>query len=179
MNRFILPLVGFGLLAALLVVGLQRAPGKSVIESPLIGKPAPAFELPELLDGTRTVRSADLRGKWYLLNVWGTWCAGCREEHETLLAIRESGIVPIIGLNWKDDDAQAIAWLEKLGNPYAAIAADRDGQVAVDWGVYGAPESFLVDSGGRVVRKRVGVLTPEIWQREFLPLLRGAPGPTE
>lgn len=174
MNRFLLPLGLFALLAALLAVGLKRAPEKGVIESPLIGKPAPEFVLPDLIDGARPVRTRDLAGRWYLLNVWGTWCVECRAEHDTLLAIQRSGVLPIIGLNWKDDDAQALDWLARLGNPYEAIAADRDGRVAVDWGVYGAPESFLVDPQGRVARKRVGALTPEIWEREFLPLLKPA-----
>lgn len=172
MNRFLLPLGLFALLAALLAVGLKRAPEKGVIASPLIGKPAPEFELPDLLDGAQQVRSRDLTGRWYLLNVWGTWCVECRAEHDTLLAIQRSGVVPIIGFNWKDDDAQALDWLARLGNPYEVIAADRDGRVAVDWGVYGAPESFLVDPQGRVARKHVGALTPEIWEREFLPLLK-------
>lgn len=174
MNRFLLPLGLFALLAALLAVGLKRAPEKGVIASPLIGKPAPEFTLPDLIDGAQQVRTRDLAGRWYLLNVWGTWCVECRAEHDTLLAIRKSGVVSIIGLNWKDDDPQALDWLARLGNPYEAIAADRDGRVAVDWGVYGAPESFLVDPQGRVVRKRVGALTPEIWEREFLPLLKPA-----
>lgn len=174
MNRFLLPLGLFGLLVIVLAVGLRRAPEKGVIESPLIGKPAPQFVLPDLLDDTRQVKTGDFSGKWYLFNVWGTWCGECRAEHETLLAIQGSGAVSIVGLNWKDDDAQALAWLSQLGNPYEAVAADRDGEVAVDWGVYGAPESFLVAPDGRIVRKRVGPLTREIWEREFLPLVRGA-----
>lgn len=177
MNRFLLPLGLFALLVVLLAVGLRRAPEKGVIESPLIGKPAPQFTLPDLFDGTRRVQSGDFAGRWYLFNVWGTWCAECRAEHETLLAIQKGGVVPVVGLNWKDDDAQALAWLAQLGNPYAAVAADRDGQVAVDWGVYGAPESFLIAPDGRVVRKQVGALTREIWERDFLPLVtRAAPG---
>lgn len=169
MSKFVAPLIGFALLVLVLAVGLKHAPEKSVIASPLVGKPAPEFALPDLLDGARKVSTRDLAGKWYLLNVWGTWCVECRAEHQVLLDIEKAGRLPIVGLNWKDDDAQAVEWLARLGNPYVAIPADRDGRVAVDWGVYGAPESFLVDPSGKIVHKHVGALTPEIWQRDFVP----------
>jgi cytochrome c biogenesis protein CcmG/thiol:disulfide interchange protein DsbE len=171
MNRFLWPLAGFALLVVVLIVGLRNAEDKGIIESPLLGKPAPAFTVPDLIDGNAKVDSSSLRGQWYLLNVWGTWCAGCRDEHAALLAIKDEGRVPIVGLDWKDDDAAALAWLAQLGNPYSVVGADRDGRVAIDWGVYGAPESFLVDPAGIVVQKRVGIMTMEIWQRDFLPHL--------
>jgi cytochrome c biogenesis protein CcmG/thiol:disulfide interchange protein DsbE len=171
MNRFILPLGAFGLLLVVLVVGLVHAPEKGIIVSPLLGKPAPQFSLPSLLDAGNPLQAQSLRGHWTLVNVWGTWCVECRAEHETLLGIKAQGRVPIYGIDWKDDDAQARAWLTELGNPYDRIGADREGRVAIDWGVYGAPESFLVNPEGTVVHKHVGALTPEIWQREFLSRL--------
>lgn len=169
--RFLAPLGIFGLVVAVLWIGIQRAPEKSIISSPLIGKPAPAFTLPNLTDSNATVSSESLKGRWYLLNVWGTWCVECRAEHQVLLDLQKSGAIPIIGLNWKDDDAAALEWLARLGNPYEVIATDRDGRAAINWGVYGAPESFLVSPAGVVVHKRVGVMTHEIWDKEFAPLM--------
>lgn len=172
MNRFLLPAGIFAALVALLFVGIQRAPNKSVIASPLIGKPAPQFELP-VLGSAETFANESMRGRWYLLNVWGTWCAECRREHDMLLEIASGGEIPIVGLNWKDDPAAAQQWLEQLGNPYAIIPADREGRVAIDWGVYGAPETFLIDDRGVVRYKHVGALHPLAWESEFLPRIRG------
>ena len=173
MNRFLLPLGLFVLLAVVLAIGIRHSPEKGIIASPLLGKPAPQFSLPSLNDPTREVRSADLKGHWYLFNVWGTWCGECRQEHETLLQVRRAGVVPIIGLDWKDDDAQAAAWLTQLGNPYQSVATDHSGREAIDWGVYGAPETFLVSPQGVVVYKHVGALTPDTWMREILPRVSG------
>jgi cytochrome c biogenesis protein CcmG/thiol:disulfide interchange protein DsbE len=117
------------------------------------------------------VSSKDLRGRWYLFNVWGTWCVECRAEHAMLVEVGHSGAVPIIGLDWKDEDDHALEWLAQLGNPYQAIAVDHVGRTAIDWGVYGAPETFLVNPQGIVVYKLVGPLTHESWTREFLPRL--------
>lgn len=169
--RFALPLGAFALLLIVLIAGLYHAPEKGIIASPLLGKPAPQFSLPGLLD-SGPVQSSMLRGHWTLVNVWGTWCGECRAEHETLLGIQREGRVPIYGIDWKDDDEQARAWLSQLGNPYARIGADREGRVAIDWGVYGAPESFLVDPSGTIVYKHVGAMTPEVWRREFLARVR-------
>lgn len=171
MNRFLLPLGLFGLLVVVLAVGVMRSEDKGTIASPLIGRPAPQFTLPSLGDPARTVSSGQLQGRWYLLNVWGTWCPGCRVEHDMLLEVQRSGRVPIIGLNWKDEQAQALAWLAQLGNPYEAVAVDGDGRTAIDWGVYGAPETFLVNADGVVVHKHIGPLTRDAWQRDFLPRL--------
>jgi cytochrome c biogenesis protein CcmG/thiol:disulfide interchange protein DsbE len=173
MNRFLLPIGAFALLVVVLAVGIGRAPQKSVIQSVLIGKPAPAYVLPQVgQDGS--FDSSSMKGRWYALNVWGTWCVECRAEHDTLLAIRRQGEVPLIGLNWKDDDALAIEWLQRLGDPYERVPADREGRVAIDYGVYGAPETFLVDAEGRVVHKHVGPLTMEIWERDFRSKLPAA-----
>jgi cytochrome c biogenesis protein CcmG, thiol:disulfide interchange protein DsbE len=176
MTRFLLPLALFILLAAVLAIGIRHSPEKGIIASPLLGKPAPPFSLPNLTDPAREVRSADLKGHWYLFNVWGTWCGECRQEHEALLQVQRAGVVPIIGLDWKDDDTQAVAWLTQLGNPYQSVATDHSGRAAIDWGVYGAPETFLVSPQGVVVYKHVGALTPDTWTREILPRLSGLPG---
>jgi cytochrome c biogenesis protein CcmG/thiol:disulfide interchange protein DsbE len=171
MNRFLLPLIIFALLAIVLGVGIKHAPEKGVVASVLIGKPAPAFALPVLTDTARTLRSEDLKGRWYVLNVWGTWCFACRDEHNALLQIQKLGQVPLIGLDWKDEDPQALQWLSQLGNPYDVVAADREGRTAIDLGVTGAPETFLVNPQGVIVYKYVGPLTLEAWQAEFVSRL--------
>lgn len=170
MNRYVVPIGVFALLVVVLAIGIGRAPEKSIIKSVLLDKPAPQFVLPQLGDAA-PFDSRSLQGQWYVLNVWGTWCAECRAEHETLLEIQRSGRVPLVGLNWKDEDALATDWLSQLGNPYSHVALDREGRVAIDWGVYGAPETFLVDAAGVVRYKHVGPMTPEVWQREFLSRL--------
>jgi cytochrome c biogenesis protein CcmG/thiol:disulfide interchange protein DsbE len=171
MNRFVLPLGAFALLAIVLGVGIKHSPDKGTIPSPLIGKQAPQFTLPVLTDPSQTLRSSDLKGRWYVFNVWGTWCGGCRQEHSVLLQIRKTGLVPVIGLDWRDEDAQAMEWINQLGNPYEVVAVDREGRTAIDWGVYGAPETFLVNPEGIVVYKYIGPLTLEAWQVEFVPRL--------
>jgi len=168
MNRFVLPLGIFALLAIVLGVAIKHSPEKGIIPSVLIGKPAPKFTLPVLTDTTKTFRSEDLKGQWYVLNVWGTWCFACRDEHNALLEIQKLTHVPLIGLDWKDEDPQALQWLSELGNPYDVVAADRDGRIAIDWGVYGAPETFLVNPDGIVVYKYVGAMTLEAWQTQFV-----------
>lgn len=170
MKRFLLPAFFFALLVAVLYVGVQRAPQKTVIPSALIGKPAPAFALPVLGSPGEFSESA-MRGRWYLLNVWGTWCPECLNEHDMLLEIARSETLPMVGLNWKDEDSAAMSWLSQLGDPYDVVAVDRDGEVAIDWGVYGAPETFLVDPAGIVVYKHVGPLNREVWQKQFLSRL--------
>lgn len=173
MLRYLIPI---GLLAALLAfffVGLDR--DKETLPSPLIGKTAPAFSLPRVGAPDKTVSSGDFAGHPYVLNVWATWCVGCRQEHEALLRIASRGEVPIVGLNWKDDMQLAQQWLQQLGNPYVATAFDQEGRVAIDWGVYGAPETFLIDASGKVIHKHVAPMSVEIWENEFLPLLRQQP----
>jgi cytochrome c biogenesis protein CcmG, thiol:disulfide interchange protein DsbE len=171
MNRFAIPLGVFALLVVVLAIGIKHSPDKGTIVSPLLGKPAPEFSLPSLTDASHIIKSSDLRGHWYVFNVWGTWCFECRAEHNTLLEMRHADVVPIIGLDWKDKPSDALSWLQKLGNPYEAIAVDKDGREAIDWGVYGAPETFLVNDRGIVVYKFVGALTREAWEKEFLPRL--------
>ncbi len=169
-----LPLALFGALAVLLGVGLTLNPRE--VPSPFIGKPAPAFTLPQLADPARTLSAAELQGQVWVLNVWASWCAPCRDEHPLLVELARGGGVPLVGLNYKDDRRNAQEWLRKLGDPYRATAVDADGRVGIDWGVYGVPESFVVDRAGIVRLKHVGPLTREIWQRDFEPLLRRLAG---
>lgn len=168
--RYIVPALIFVALVAFFAIGLKRDP--RYIPSPLIGKAAPAFDLSAVEDPARRVRTSDLRGKMYVLNVWATWCVGCREEHETLLQIARTNVVAIVGLNWKDELSLAQQWLTQLGNPYVMTAFDPEGRAGIDWGVYGAPETFLVDANGIVQYKHIAPLTMEVWEREFLPRIR-------
>jgi cytochrome c biogenesis protein CcmG/thiol:disulfide interchange protein DsbE len=170
--KFVAPLAIFALLGGFLFVGLYRDP--SYVPSPLIGKPAPQFSLPSVQDPSYPVASKELLGQPWVLNVWGTWCGGCREEHETLLAIAKQNAVPLIGLNWKDDNSAAQEWLRTLGNPYAAVAEDKEGRVAIDWGVYGAPETFLISADGKVLFKHIAPMTMDVWTKEFLPRIEAA-----
>jgi len=174
MTRFLIPIVLFGILVVVFSIGLNLDP--SFVPSPLIGKPVPSFSLARLNYPDQLVSDADLRGQVSLLNVWATWCVGCRQEHETLNQIAGLGDVPIYGLNWKDDAEQASAWLTQLGDPYVATAFDEDGKVAIDWGVYGAPETFLVDADGIILYRHISPLTMEIWRSEFVPRIEKARG---
>ncbi|MGH8249962.1 MAG: DsbE family thiol:disulfide interchange protein [Steroidobacteraceae bacterium] len=167
--QFLLPAVVFAALVGFFIVGLRQDPSK--IQSPLIGKPAPAFTLESLGDPAWKLGSADYAGQSWLLNVWATWCAGCRDEHQALMAIARENRLPMVGLNWRDDRSLALRWLTQLGNPYVAVAYDPEGKTAIDWGVYGAPETFLIGADGRVLQKHIGPMTPEVWRRDFVPLL--------
>lgn len=176
MLRYLAPVAVFAALVAMFFVGLGKDP--SYVPSPLIGRPAPTFSLPRLDDPALRLTQADLRGRFVLVNVWATWCSGCRQEHEALMQIAKQGEVPIYGLNWKDEATdQARRWLEALGDPYTAVGVDADGRAAIDWGVYGAPETFLVDPDGIVRHKHIGPLTLETWQEAFLPRIRGRRAP--
>jgi cytochrome c biogenesis protein CcmG/thiol:disulfide interchange protein DsbE len=174
-NRFLVPGLVFLALAVVLFVGVVRSPNKSTQQSALLGKPAPEFDLPSLAQPDARVTLAQFAGRPWVLNVWGTWCVECRVEHDVLLEIARSNVVPIVGLNWKDDDALARQWLAELGDPYAVIAVDREGRTAIDFGVYGAPETFFIDERGIVQFRHVGPMTKAVWEREFLARLpRGA-----
>lgn len=176
MNRFTIPLVAFVLLVVVLAIGIRQSPDKDLIPSPLIGKPAPEFSLPSLTSPGQRVSSTQLRGRWYLFNVWGTWCYACRQEHPMLLKIRQAGVIPVIGLDWKDDRGDALSFLKDQGDPYQSIAVDHDGSEAIMWGVYGAPESFLVNPQGIVVNKFIGPITEQQWQQQILPRLSMSAG---
>jgi cytochrome c biogenesis protein CcmG/thiol:disulfide interchange protein DsbE len=174
MWKFLLPFAAFVGLAVLFAFGLNPKRDIHYLPSPLIGKSAPIFTLTGVLDPTRKVSNAGLKGQVYVFNVWATWCVGCRQEHETMLAIAQQKVVPILGLDWNDDRARAALWLQQLGNPYTAVAFDSEGRTAIDWGVYGAPETFLVDGQGRVLFKHIAPMTLDVWQQEFLPRIAAA-----
>ena len=170
MARYLIPLVLFVILVIFLAIGLGRDPHE--VPSPLIGKAAPTFQLPQLKDPSKSFSAQEMRGKVWLLNVWASWCVSCREEHPLLLDYARSAAVPIYGLNYKDKREDALDWLEQLGDPYVLSAADEDGRVAIDYGVYGAPETYLIDRDGVIRFKQVGAVTPEIWERKILPLVK-------
>ena len=172
MNRFLIPGLIFLALAGVLFIGVVQSPNKSTQQSALLGKPAPEFDLPSLGDPKLRVTRAQLLGRPWVLNVWGTWCAGCRDEHEALLAISRQDAVPLVGLNWRDENEAAKSWLAQLGNPYSVVAVDTDGRTAIDFGVYGAPETFFIDSTGLVQYRHVGAITVQDWEREFVPRLK-------
>ena len=167
--RFLVPLTVFLLLVGLLFKGLSLDP--KLVPSPLIGKPMPVFTLPRLQDPDATISDTDLRGEVFIMNIWATWCTACRAEHEVLLKLARSGKVKLYGLNYKDQRAKAQRWLLQLGNPYVANAYDADGRTGIDWGVYGAPETFVIDRQGIIRHKHIGPLTVEVINREILPLI--------
>ena len=169
-KRLFLPLALFAALAAMLGAGLSLKPRE--VPSPFIGKPAPAFTLPQLHEPARSLGAADMKGQVWLLNVWASWCAPCREEHPLLVALAREKAVPIVGLNYKDDPRNAQEWLIKLGDPYKVSIVDRDGRVGIDYGVYGVPETFVIDQAGIVRFKHIGPLTQEVWTRKVQPLIR-------
>jgi cytochrome c biogenesis protein CcmG, thiol:disulfide interchange protein DsbE len=137
-----------------------------------VGKPAPAFTLPQLEDPATTIAQKDMLGKVWLLNVWASWCATCREEHHVLLELARSGTVPVYGLNYKDGRAEALTWLTQLGNPYVATAFDADGKVGIDYGVYGTPETYVIDRKGVIRYKQIGAITDEVLRSKIMPLVR-------
>jgi len=167
--RYLAPLALFLALAGLLYKGLSLDPRK--VPSPLIDKPAPAFSLKRLKQPEATLGTEDMKGKVSLFNVWATWCVACRSEHSVLMQLAESGKVAIYGLNYKDDRAEAKRWLLRYGDPYLANAFDADGRVGIDWGVYGTPETFIVDQQGVIRHKHIGPLTQEVVRDEILPLV--------
>lgn len=174
--RYLIPLAIFLGMAVFLAIGLTLDPKK--VPSPLVGKPVPQFNLTRLEDPQATFGSEDLKGQVSLMNVWATWCVSCRAEHRILVALAKSGKVPIYGLNYKDRRPDAQRWLQQLGNPYAANAFDADGRVGIEWGVYGTPETFVIDRQGIIRDKIIGPITPEILSQRLLPLIEQLQGNT-
>ncbi|MGD8842737.1 MAG: DsbE family thiol:disulfide interchange protein [Gammaproteobacteria bacterium] len=168
--RYLLPLGLFLAMAALLYRGLSIDP--RLVPSPLIGKAAPEFSLSELKNPEARLSNADFKGRVSLMNVWATWCVSCRAEHQVLMQLARTGAVAIYGLNYKDERPAALRWLQQFGNPYRANAFDADGRVGIDWGVYGTPETFIVDKKGVIRHKHTGPLTWDIVQQEILPLVK-------
>jgi cytochrome c biogenesis protein CcmG/thiol:disulfide interchange protein DsbE len=164
----LLPLVVFLLLVGFLAVGLKLNPRE--VPSPLIGKAAPAFELPILDQPGKRFVPADMRGKVWLLNVWASWCVSCRDEHPVLIDLAKKGVLPILGLNYKDRGEDATRWLKQFGNPYQLSAVDLDGRIGIDYGVYGVPETYLIDAEGVIRFKQIGPLTPAVLEQKVLPL---------
>jgi len=189
MNKFLWPLIGFAVLVVLLAVGLNLNPRD--VPSPLVGKPAPAFALAQLHAPDRTFSPKDMLGKVWLLNVWSTWCVSCRQEHPVLVELSRSKSVPLIGLNYKElrgdggidmdkvDPAhektlateRAANWLQTHGNPYTLTAMDLDGRVGIDYGVYGVPETYLIDKAGVIRMKHTGPMSPDIFSGKILPMV--------
>jgi len=169
MKRFILPLGIFIILLVFLGVGLRLNPHD--IPSPFIGKPAPAFTLQQLSDPEKTISPSDMRGRVWMLNVWASWCVSCREEHPVLLEFSKKAVVPLIGLNYKDTRKEGLGMLMKEGNPYTVSGFDADGNVGINYGVYGVPETFVVDKNGIIRKKFTGPITPEIISETLLPLI--------
>jgi len=170
--RYAIPLVVFLIIAAFLASRLRGDYDPHIIPSALIGKPAPDFQLPELRHPNRIFSPKQLRGKVWLLNVWGSWCIACREEHPFLIQLSNSGTVPIYGLDWKDKRDAALATLDELGDPYVVNVSDADGRVAIDYGITGAPETYLIDKNGIIRYKEVGQLNAENMEKKILPLIK-------
>ena len=170
MKRYLIPLAVFIVLVILLAAGLKNDP--KYIPSPFIGKPAPAFDLPVLHQPDKRIRHSDMKGQVWLLNVWASWCVSCRAEHEVVKRFVAMNIAPVYGLNYKDRPQDAQTWLKQLGDPYTASMMDIKGDVGIDWGVYGVPETFVIDKQGIVRYKQVGPLTNAVIDEKILPLLR-------
>lgn len=168
--KFVIPLAIFLGLLVFFAIGLTRDPRE--VPSPFIGKPAPAFRVPQLHEGDKVFAPEDMRGKVWLLNVWASWCVSCRVEHPLLVEMSRQNVVPIIGLNYKDQRGDGIQWLARFGNPYQLSAYDDDGKVGIDYGVYGVPETFVIDKHGVIRYKQIGPITPEALEKTILPLVK-------
>jgi len=166
----LIPLAVFVAMLVFLGVGLKLDPRE--VPSPLIDKPVPTFSLQTLDEPSRLLSSADMRGQVWLLNVWASWCGGCREEHPTLVEFAQTRAVPIVGLNYKDQPDDARRWLGRLGNPYIASVSDLDGRTGIEFGVYGVPETFVIDKAGVIRHKQIGPITPDILRDTILPLVK-------
>jgi cytochrome c biogenesis protein CcmG, thiol:disulfide interchange protein DsbE len=162
------PVVIFGVLAIGLALGLKKDP--STLQSVLIGKPAPAFDLGPVREGDTGFSSADIKGKVALVNVWGSWCVACRVEHPTLVDLASKGVV-IYGVDWKDDPAEGAASLKRYGDPYKKVGNDQAGRLSLDLGVTGAPETFVIDRTGHIRYKQIGPITPEVWSGTLAPMI--------
>lgn len=172
--KFLIPLALFAVLALFLGAGLNLNPRE--VPSPLIGKPAPEFKLPQLHDASATISRQDLLGKVWILNVWASWCVACREEHPLMVEYARRKTVPIYGLNYKDTREAGLQWLSRLGNPYVASLFDVDGKLGIDFGVYGVPETFVIDRQGVIRYKHIGPVTPDVLRDKIEPLIKSLQG---
>jgi cytochrome c biogenesis protein CcmG/thiol:disulfide interchange protein DsbE len=169
-TRYLLPFGVFLVLVVFLALGLKLNPRE--VPSPLIGKPAPAFTLPQLFDPQKTFSPQNVKGQVWLLNVWASWCVSCRDEHDLLVELAKTKVVPIYGLNYKDRREDALSWLKKLGNPYTLSLSDTKGTVAIDYGVYGVPETYVIDKNGIIRYKQIGPLSGELLAARLFPLIK-------
>ncbi|NDU86122.1 MAG: DsbE family thiol:disulfide interchange protein [Ferrovum sp.] len=165
---YVIPLLAFGGLATFMGLGLSHDPHE--VPSPFIGKPAPDFRLPKL-EGDGTFGPADYRGKVWLLNVWASWCVSCREEHPVLLKYSRLNQVPLVGLDYKDQADDGRKWVDQYGNPYTLTVMDVDGRVGIDYGVYGVPETYVIDKNGTIRYKQIGPITEEVLQKTLMPMI--------
>jgi len=170
MKRYLVPLGIFIVLVGFLAAGLQLNPRE--VPSPLIDKPAPPFTLAQLADPQKQFSSKEMLGKVWVLNVWASWCVACREEHPFLIDLANSKVVPVYGLNYKDKPEDAVRWLKQFGDPYALSVMDADGRVGIDYGVYGVPETYVIDKQGVIRYKRIGVVNREVLDGTILPLVK-------
>ena len=170
MKKALIPLGVFIVLVVFLAIGLTRDPHE--VPSPLIGKAAPAFSAPRLQDASQQFSGKDMLGKVWLFNVWASWCVACRQEHPVLMEFAKTRTLPIIGLDYKDNEADGKKWLTRFGDPYDLSVTDRDGRIGIDFGVYGVPETFLIDKAGVIRYKQIGPVTEEALRDKILPLIR-------
>jgi len=171
MNKFTLPLIGFVALVALLAVGLGLNPRE--VPSPLVGKLAPDFTVPQLHQPEANFSPKEMLGKVWLFNVWASWCVSCREEHPIIVEYTQRpGAIPVIGLNYKDKREDGQRWLARFGDPYVLSAFDLDGRVGINYGVYGVPETYLIDKAGVIRFKQIGPITPDVLEKKILPLVK-------
>jgi len=170
--RYAIPLVVLVALIGLFVFGIHRDP--TLVPSPLIGKAAPAFDLPTLDGQPPRMTQADLKGAPVLVNFFASWCAGCQDEHPYLMQLTQNGQVKLLGIDYKDAESDLRTWIGRRGNPYGQILTDLEGRAGIDWGVYGVPETFVLDAKGTIVYKQVGPMTPEVWEHDIKPLLKTA-----
>jgi len=168
MKRVLIPLAIFVVLVGFLAVGLKRDPRE--VPSPLVGKSAPAFDLPLLAAPDKRFSPADMKGKVWLLNVWASWCVSCRDEHPVLVELRKKDVIPVLGLNYKDKNDEAQRWLKQFGDPYQLSVVDADGRIGIDYGVYGVPETYLIDGAGVIRFKQIGPVTSAVLEGTILPL---------
>lgn len=168
--RFYIPLAVFVVMGVFLAAGLSLNP--RLVPSPLIDKPVPGFSLPRLFEPDNPFAPSEFKGTTWVLNVWASWCVSCREEHAVITRLAESNLAPVVGLNYKDTVGDAKRWLDHFGNPYTLSAVDAEGNVGIDWGVYGVPETFVIDGAGVIRYKHIGPVTDEDADTVIIPLLR-------
>ena len=167
--RFLIPLLLFVVLVGFLAVGLTRDPRE--VPSPLVNKSAPVFKVPQVQLADRNFSPDDMKGKVWMLNVFASWCVACKDEHPLLVEMQKAQIVPLIGLDYKDKRPDALKFLSQMGDPYDLAAFDGDGRVGIDYGVYGVPETFIIDKHGVIREKQIGPITPQALEKKILPLL--------